>query len=102
MKRLLLFLVLTLLCPSAYADIHTIKARLKRDDNGATCRHIEIRDNVTDAVLEVTSIDELRERVSPRDSYLIRQIKRRLKESGVSTLTEARDAVQGMTVDNEL
>jgi hypothetical protein len=102
MKHLLLFFILTLLCPSAYAETHTIKFRLKRDDNGATCRHIEIRDNVTDAILEVTSIDELKERVSSRDSYLIRQVKRKLKESGANTLVEARDAVQGMTVDNEL
>lgn len=103
MRKLFFFFTAMLICTSVWADKENIRLRLLNQVNGPTCRHVHVENNDTGEVLEVTTVDDLRAAVNKhRDSFRIRQIKRRILTSGATTPAEIRTAVQGMEVDDEL
>lgn len=103
MRYTAFFISLFLICNSAFADKQNIKLRLLSSVNGASCRHVEIQDDATGGFLELTTIDDLKAPVRKHnDSYRLRQIKRKIVQSGATTAAEIRTAVQGMEVDDEI
>lgn len=102
--RFFAFLVsMLLICGAVFADKQNVKLRLLSSVNGASCRHVEIQDDSTGEFLELTTIDDLKAPVRKHaDSYRVRQIKRKIAQSGATTVAEIRTAIQGMEVDDEL
>lgn len=103
MRFFAFFVLMLLICNPAFADKQNIKLRLLSSVNGASCRHVEIQEDGTGEFLELTTIDDLKAPVRKHnDSYRVKQIKRKIVQSGATTAAEIRTAVQGMEVDDEI